>query len=59
LWLYIFIQLKTAVSKAFEIRRLKLFANASARNLLNEDGVVLQGLALRDRRFYLTMGAQY
>ncbi len=46
------------LSKKFELGKLKLFANASGRNLLNND-LVLQGLALRDRRFYLTMGAQY
>lgn len=47
------------ISKTFEIRKLKLFANVSGRNLLNDDDVVLQGLALRDRRYYLTIGAQY
>lgn len=47
------------LSKIFELGKLKLFANASGRNLLNEDDVVLQGLAIRDRRFYLTLGAQY
>jgi hypothetical protein len=47
------------LSKTFQFGRLKLFANASGRNLLNEDNVVLQGLAIRDRRYYLTIGAQY
>ena len=47
------------MSKTFRIGKLKLFANASGRNLLNDDKVVLQGLAIRDRRFYLTVGAQY
>jgi outer membrane receptor protein involved in Fe transport len=47
------------LSKTFEIGRLKLFCNASGRNLLNGDDVVLQGLALRDRRYYVTLGAQY
>lgn len=47
------------LSKAFEISRLKLFANASGRNLLNDDDIVLEGLALNDRRFYLTVGVQY
>jgi hypothetical protein len=32
--------------------------NASVRNLLNDE-VELVGLALRDRRYYLTMGIQY
>ncbi|MGH7597909.1 MAG: TonB-dependent receptor [bacterium] len=47
------------LSKTFEIGKLKLFCNASGRNLLNSDDVVLQGLALRDRRYYVTLGAQY
>jgi hypothetical protein len=47
------------LSKTFEFGKLKFFANASGRNLLNDDDVVLQGLAIRDRRFYLTVGAQY
>ncbi len=38
--------------------RLKLFANFSVRNLLNND-IILEGLTLRDRRFYITLGAQY
>jgi outer membrane receptor protein involved in Fe transport len=52
------INLDVHASKKFEIERLKLFASFSGRNLLNGD-IVLQGLALRDRRFYLTVGAQY
>ena len=47
------------LSKNFALGDLKLFANASGRNLLNEEDVVLQGIALRDRRFYVTIGAQY
>jgi len=47
------------LSKSFELGRLKLFLNASGRNLLNREDVVLQGIALRDRRYYLTVGAQY
>lgn len=46
-------------SKTFAIGRLKLFTNASGRNLLNAKDVVLEGLAFRDRRYYLTIGAQY
>ncbi len=46
------------LGKTFAIGKFKLFLNASGRNLLNDD-VVLEGLAIRDRRFYLTMGAQY
>ncbi len=47
------------ISKTFEISKFKLFANFSGRNLLNDDEVVLEGLAIRDRRFYFTIGAQY
>jgi len=47
------------LSKTFVIGRLKLFGNISARNILNDKEVVLEGLALRDRRLYLTVGAQY
>lgn len=47
------------ISKTFQIGKLKLFANASGRNLLNVDEVVLEGIAIRDRRIYLTVGAQY
>lgn len=47
------------LSKTFEIGKFKLFANASGRNLLNDDDVELLGLNIRDRRFYLTVGAQY
>jgi outer membrane cobalamin receptor len=45
-------------SKTFELWGIKLFGNASGRNLLNDD-TVFEGLALRDRRFYITLGAQY
>ena len=47
------------LSKSFEISKFKFLANASARNLLNDDDVELQGLNIRDRRFYVTVAAQY
>ena len=47
------------LSKTFEIGKFKLFANASGRNLLDDDDVELQGLSIRDRRIYVTFGAQY
>jgi len=47
------------LSKTFEIRKMKLFVNASGRNLLDDENTELQGLALRDRRYYVTFGAQY
>jgi hypothetical protein len=45
-------------SKIFEIYGFKLMANFSIRNLFDDD-VQLSGLALRDRRFYLTFAIQY
>jgi outer membrane receptor protein involved in Fe transport len=47
------------VSKTFKLGKFKLFANASGRNLLNTGEVELLGLALRDRRYYFTVSAQY
>ncbi|MDQ7052929.1 MAG: TonB-dependent receptor [candidate division KSB1 bacterium] len=47
------------LSKMFDISRMKFFINISGRNLLIGREFVLQGLALRDRRFYITLGAQY
>ncbi len=44
--------------KTFEFGRFKLFLNGSGRNLLNRS-FDLNGLAIRDRRFYVTFGAQY
>ncbi len=54
-----FSNLDLHLSKSFTISKLKLFANASGRNLLNNSDVVLEGIAIRDRRYYLTIGAQY
>ncbi len=45
-------------NKSFEINRVKLFFNASLRNLINDD-FQLEGLTLRDRRYYFTVGLQY
>lgn len=44
--------------KTFSVGRLKLFGNISLRNLLSDE-FELEGLALRDRRYYVTVGAQY
>jgi len=46
------------LSKTVSVGKLKLFGNISLRNLLNDE-FELQGLALRDRRYYLTAGVQY
>jgi outer membrane cobalamin receptor len=54
-----FSNLDLHLSKSFQLGKLKLYANASGRNLLNDTDVVLEGLAIRDRRVYLTIGAQY
>jgi len=54
-----FSNLDLHLSKSFTIDKLKLFANASGRNLLNNSDLVLEGIAIRDRRYYLTVGAQY
>lgn len=46
------------LSKTFSIGKIKLFGNISLRNILS-DKFALEGLALRDRRYYLTAGVQY
>ncbi|OQY27283.1 MAG: hypothetical protein B6244_11110 [Candidatus Cloacimonetes bacterium 4572_55] len=45
-------------SKIVELSDFKIFANFSVRNIL-DDNEELEGLAIRDRRFYLTFGTQY
>ena len=46
------------LSKMFEFYKFKILANFSGRNLLDDD-TSIEGLALRDRRFYFTIGIQY
>ena len=46
------------MSKQFEWRKLKFFINFSGRNVLDDD-TELEGIAIRDRRLYLTFGMQY
>ncbi len=46
------------LSKIFAIKKLKFFFNISGRNLLNDD-TLLQGIAIRDKRYYFTFGTQY
>lgn len=41
------------------IGHVKLFLNVSLRNILGDDDLVLSGLALRDRQYHVTVGAQY
>ena len=47
------------LSKTFHIGKLKLFANVSGRNLLDDGEMLLLGLMIRDRRYYVTLGTQY
>lgn len=47
------------LGKTFQIGKFKIFSNISGRNLLNDSDLLLRGLALRDRRLYLTIGSQY
>ncbi len=46
------------IKKTITFAHLKLFSNISVRNFL-EDKTQLGGIALRDRRFYITAGVQY
>lgn len=45
-------------SKFIELYQLRFTLNASVRNLLSDE-IELSGLALRDRRYYLTFAAQW
>jgi hypothetical protein len=53
-----FTNLDVHISRSFRIGTGKILINVSGRNLLETDDTVLQGLAIRDRRAYLTVGAQ-
>jgi hypothetical protein len=46
------------LGKIFEIYKFKLFTSLSIRNLLN-DPAQLTGIAIRDRRYYLSFGLEY
>jgi outer membrane cobalamin receptor len=46
-------------SKHFSLAGARLFVNVSLRNILDSDDVVLSGLAIRDRRYYITAGFQF
>jgi len=54
-----FSNLDLHLSKTFQFSKMKFFINFSGRNLLNDDDLLPLGLAIRDRRFYVTLGAQY
>ncbi|MEJ2054624.1 MAG: TonB-dependent receptor plug domain-containing protein, partial [Calditrichaceae bacterium] len=46
------------LNKTVEFKDFKIFLNLSARNIFDND-TVLEGIAIRDRRYYITFGAQY
>jgi outer membrane receptor for ferrienterochelin and colicin len=46
------------INKTIELIRLKVFLNLSVRNLFDNDAI-LEGIAIRDRRYYFTFGIQY
>lgn len=54
-----FSNLDLHASKHFPIGDARLFVNVSLRNLLGGQDVILSGLAIRDRRYYVTVGIQY
>ncbi|MBN1481304.1 TonB-dependent receptor [candidate division KSB1 bacterium] len=53
-----FINLDIHISRSFRLNSGKIFVNVSGRNVLKSEETVLQGLAIRDRRAFLTIGAQ-
>jgi len=46
------------IKKSFEFWRCKCFGSFSGRNLLNKQ-LVLEGIAIRDRRLYFTVGIEF
>ena len=46
------------LNKTIELMRLKVFLNLSARNIFDND-TMLEGIAIRDRRYFITFGIQY
>ncbi|MBD3225562.1 MAG: TonB-dependent receptor plug domain-containing protein [Caldithrix sp.] len=46
------------LSKTFDLWRMGLFFNASVMNVFDDD-TRLEGLAIRDRRFYVSFGVEY
>lgn len=45
-------------SKTFRFRESRILLNGSVRNMLDDD-FQLEGLSIRDRRFYITMGLEF
>jgi len=54
-----FSNLDVHFSKYIPVSSLQLFVNVSLRNVLESDETVLSGLAIRDRRYYITAGVQF
>lgn len=53
-----FMNLDIHISRSVRLYSGKIFVNVSGRNLLQSEDTVLQGLAIRDRRAFVTIGAQ-
>lgn len=53
-----FSNLDVHFSKYLPVASFQFFVNVSLRNLLETDETVLSGLAIRDRRYYITVGMQ-
>jgi len=54
-----FSNLDLHASRYIPVGGARLFLNVSFRNLLGGQDVMLSGLAIRDRRYYITAGIQY
>ena len=46
------------LKKSISLWKVKCFLNFSGRNILKKESDVLRGIAVRDRRFYISFGAQ-
>ncbi len=53
-----FSNLDIHLTKAFNLWKSKLYVNFSARNVIKSKDTILEGLAIRDRRFYITLGGE-
>ncbi len=54
-----FSNLDVHASKYFQLGNIRFFLNISLRNILYDEKVIVHGLSIRDRRYYLTAGVQY
>lgn len=46
------------IGKRYEWKKITFFGNFSGRNILDDD-TLLEGIAIRDRRLYVTLGVEY